>query len=513
MADRMRKSGFLPLFFVVMLTWSLSMLLGPMVGVISAEFAVASETIIGNISGVFLLVTGLLAFAWVFIEDRLAKRTQSSRKTLLLLATAVWTAGLFLTSTATTYLQLFSYQMITAVGCAAIIPLAYAMVMDLTPPKGRARAFGLLEIASMVGASVVGYLIPGLLIDFVPWNVPFVMVAVFGLVVIGSLLRIADPERGAQERELALCISQGGQYNFRINRKGLANMLKSRANLLILMFTVIFYIASGSIVYYFIRMMVNDHGFSSALAVLVYIGIYSTQAIGSIFWTNRADAKFQQRQEGKVRVLLQCLVAGPGFMIAGYALTFTAGEIPLVVLFAGLLALGAFFLSGLMPIAFAVLGEVNPPEMRTTVFSMNNLSQTVGRGTGILLMGIFFTLWGGAYQWGFVIMSCLFLGGIFFLVPLLKSVPKELSRVSALLRARAHEIGGGVDAVTADMPGEIPEKIEDINLYPEVVDPCTIEEEIHEGLARNAQEIAEMETQLWHNAKLREELAELLDHR
>ncbi|MHA1358101.1 MAG: MFS transporter [Candidatus Helarchaeota archaeon] len=514
MENTMRQSGFLRLAFLVMLAWSLGMLLGPMVEVVSVEFGLASETLIGNISGVFLLVSGILAFGWTFLENWLNKRDPRSRKRLLIVVTLILIGGVFLTSTASTYSELFTYQMITAVGCAAIIPFAYAMVMDLTPSEGRARAFGWLEIAAMIGASILGYLMPGLFIAVLPWRVPFWLVGILGIIILGALLRMAEPKRGGQEQELSEVLSEGYEYNFRVNKNGLKSLMNSWTNRLLLILTIIFNVASGSIVYYFVRMMVNDHGFSSTMAVGLYVAIYSSQAIGSIFWTKRADIKFQRQQEGKVTVLFQGLLIGPMFMIAGYSLSFTYTNLIIVLLFAILLALGAFFLSGLMPIAFTILGEVNPPEMRTTVFALNNLAQTIGRGGGILLMGSFFTFWGEAYHWGYVVMSCLFLGGIGILIPLFKLVPNELGEISQLLRKRAQNITGRIIVNEDVYPFSTSEKIQMPILDQDtkaIFDSLVIEEEIYESILRNVMEIEAIQIQLWHQERIRKRLTGLLD--
>ena len=415
------------------------MLLGPLVGAIADDFGLASEAEVGNISATFLLVGGVLAFAWVAIEDRLSRRLDASRKFLLIAATLIWAVGLYLTSLAQNYGQLYAYQMITAVGYAAITPLAFSMAMDLTPPEGRARAFGLLDVAAVLGAGV-GFLLSGLLIDFVPWNVPVVVVATFGLVLAGFTMSIQDPKRGLQERELQAVLSSGAEYSFQISRKSVASMVKNKTNLLILLFNAILYIASGSITYYFIRMMVSDHAFTSSVAVLFFLATFSSQAVGAIVWTRRADKKFAQQPNGKVKVLLESLVLGPGFLIAAYSLAFTVSDGAIIGLFAALLVVGVFSTAGLIAISFSILGEINPPEMRTTIFSMNNLAQTLGRGMGIFAMGALFISFGGVYHWGFMVMGGVYFIAILFALPLLSSVRHELTRLNGLLRERARAL-------------------------------------------------------------------------
>ena len=423
------------LFLLVMFSWSLTVLLGPLVSKIAAEFGVANETTIGNISAIFLLTGGILAFGWVAIEDTLSKKYTSTRKLLLILATIIWVSGLFLTCIARTYEELFAFQVLVAIGYAAITPLAYSLAMDLTPPANRAKAFGLLDVAGSLGVGV-GFLLSGVLVDFTPWSVPFLVVAAFGLMLVGFLIDLEEPRKGSQEQELSPLLTQGQTYSFHLDRSSFIFMLKRKTNLLIILANIILYLCSGSISYYFIRMLVNDHGFSSALAVLFFLAIFSSQAVGTIFWTRRADKKFTKRRNGKVKVLLEELIIGPIFLIIAYSLTFTLPDIAFIGLFAGLVIAGAFWTAGLVAISFTLLGETNPPELWAGVFSLNNLAQTMGRGIGIALMGLLFLSYGGVYSWGFVVVEVVSFLSLFFIFPLLSAIPRELLQVNQLLKAR-----------------------------------------------------------------------------
>jgi len=430
------RSQLSTLFALILLSWSMTVILGPLVNVIAANFGVSNETIIGNISAVFLLIGGLLAFVWVAVEDGLSKRIPYSRKILLVFATAIWVCGLFLTSIAQTYEQLFSYQILTAIGYAAITPLAYSLAMDFSSPEHHAKTFGLLDVAASIGVGV-GFLLSGILASFTLWNIPFVTIGTFGLILLGALLNLEEPPKGLQERELAPTFTQGRTYGFHVTGRGISLMLRKKANVLITLFNILLYVISGSISYYFIRMLVHDHGFAPSLATLFFLGIFSSQVIGTLYWTRRADRKYAQKRNGKIKVLLEGLLLGPLFLITAYILTFTFTNWLLLGLFAILMVLGTFFISGLIAISFATLGEINPPELWAPIFSVNNLAQTLGRGIGIAVMGILFTSYGGVYQWGFTLMECLSFLSIPFLLPLLSSIPHELNTLSMLLRERA----------------------------------------------------------------------------
>jgi len=419
-----------------MFSWSMTILHGPLVNKIAVSFGVMNETLIGNISALFLLIGGVLAFGWVAFEDALARKYTATRKWLLILATLIWVIGLFLTSVAKSYEALLAAQILTAIGYAAITPLAYSLAMDLTPPEKRAKTFGMLDVAGSLGVGV-GFLLSGILVDYTWWSVPFLVIATLGLMLIGFMLDLSDPKKGSQERELSPLLAQGSVYTFHLSRQSLALLLRKKSNLLIIFVNIILYLCSGSISYYFIRMLVSDHAFSSILAVLFFLGIFSSQAIGTIVWTRRADKKFATKRNGKVRVLLEEMAIGPIFLILAYSLTFTLANTLVIGVFALLVILGAFFTAGLVAISFTILGETNPPELWSSVFSLNNLAQTLGRGIGIALMGVLFVSYGGSYHWGFVIVEVVSLLALFFIFPLRFIIPRELLKVSQLLQERA----------------------------------------------------------------------------
>ena len=102
-----------------------------------------------------------------------------------------------------------------------------------------------------------------------------------------------------QDLELTGVLAEGGEYDFHISRESLMSMLKKTTNLLILLFNVVLYVASGSITFYFIRMMVIDHAFTSSIAVLFFLLVYSAQIVGVLFWTRRADKKSATSKKGK----------------------------------------------------------------------------------------------------------------------------------------------------------------------------------------------------------------------
>ncbi|MFX1298711.1 MAG: MFS transporter, partial [Promethearchaeota archaeon] len=187
-------------------------------------------------------------------------------------------------------------------------------------------------------------------------------------------------------------------------------------------------------------MLKVDYLFSSTAATLLVIGTYGTVIAGNIFWGRRADKKFAKRPDGKAIVILESLIIGPGFLVVAYSLVFSISQIGLIIIFAVLVAVGAFCTSPLIIISQSILGDINPPELRATVFSLNNIAQTIGRSLSIITAGLLFIFFGNSYHWGFVILMSLVFGGIALIYPLKKLIPKELSKLSDLLKRRAQQL-------------------------------------------------------------------------
>ncbi len=438
---------FRTVFFLIIVSWSITALLGPMVREIAVDLRVESEAQIGFITSIFLIIASLLSFVWAFLEDRY------SRKSLLISAGSLNFIAILLISLTNTYFDLFLFHVVAAIGYAAIFPIGCSMTMDYIIPEERAKAFSLLSIARTIGIGL-SYILSGILVD-VSWKLPFLIISILGFVNIIFLFKIKDPKKGSREKALSHILSERLIYNYHINREDIKVLVKNKASLLIFLFNFFLVLASGSIYYYLITMLKSDHNFSSIAATLFVVATYSDGMVGNLLWGKRADKKFTERLEGKAHVLLESLILGPPFLIIAYSLVFSVDQIELVIIFAIIIAIGVFLVSGLISISNSILGDNNPPELRATAFSMNNFSQTIGRSIGIVLIGLFFNMFGGTvylgfgnfvnlfgegYRWGFIIMSLLYFLGFIFIIPLKKILPDEINKLNNILKERAKKI-------------------------------------------------------------------------
>ncbi|MFX0142155.1 MAG: MFS transporter [Candidatus Hodarchaeota archaeon] len=438
---------FRTVFFLIIVSWSITAILGPMVREIAVDLRVESEAQIGFITSIFLIIASLLSFLWAFLEDRF------SRKYLLILAGILNFFAILLISFSNTYFDLFLFHIIAAIGYSAIFPIGCSLTMDYIVPEERAKAFSLLSIARTIGIGL-SYILSGLLVDQ-SWKLPFLIISILGFVNIIFLFKMEDPKKGSRERELSLVLSEGLIYNYHIKGEDIKVLVKNKSSLLIFMFNFFLVLGTGSIYYYLITMLKSDHNFSSIAATLFVVATYSDGMFGNLLWGKRADKKFTERLDGKAHVLLESLILAPPFLIVAYSINFSVSQLELVFIFAILTATGVFLAAGLISISNSILGDINPPELRATAFSMNNFSQTIGRSIGIALMGIFFNMFGGTiylgfgifinlfgegYRWGFIIMNLLYFIGLVFIIPLKKILPNEINKLNNLLKKRAKQL-------------------------------------------------------------------------
>jgi MFS family permease len=151
----------------------------------------ASDFQMGMLTGVpfalFYSTMGIPIAAWA---DR------SSRRTVLALAVAVWSAMTALCGMAVNYAMLFASRVGTAIGEAGGSPPSHSLISDYFPKIRRGTAFAIFALAVPVGTSL-GSAIGGWGNQHFGWRLTFVMVGLPGLL-LALLVRLTviEPPRG-----------------------------------------------------------------------------------------------------------------------------------------------------------------------------------------------------------------------------------------------------------------------------------------------------------------------------
>ncbi|MGV9171504.1 MAG: MFS transporter [Promethearchaeia archaeon] len=378
------------------------------------------EANIAQINSFFLMVGAVSSFIWATIGDRV------SRKKLLFVATLEWSIFTFLTIFATDYNSLLTYQLLAAIGFGAALPLSFSLTVDIVNVKERGGKFGLLSAVYVLGIGL-GQILSGFLIDFYPWQIPFIIIALGGLAVTGLLFLVEEPARGAKDDLYSA--PKEDELDYKIDLKDFKIIWNIKSTFLILIFNLALFISMGAVSSLFIPFLKNDFQFSSTIATLFLIVVFGGQIPSGPLFGKLGDKLYKKNVTGRIKVIAICLIAGGVFYLSAFLLDFTFQNLTLSIIFLILVFLGAFFFGGIDPLTQATLGEINPPKIRSTIFAINYISGTIGRSISLLIVSQFFITFNGLYRPGYIIISAMALAINIILIPIFKKLPQDIQTI------------------------------------------------------------------------------------
>ncbi|MGI9666172.1 MAG: MFS transporter [Acidimicrobiia bacterium] len=374
-----------------------------MVKPLSSAFDVG-ETPITFLTGAQILVTAVVGVAWGFAGD------SRSRKRLLLWGTVIWAGAELASTTATTFAVFFAWQMVVAVGLGSIASVGFSVVSDLVSPARRGLAMSFWGLSQGVGVLIGGLLASQLGAD--DWTLPLTVIGVAGFVFAFLYLFTFDPPRGYKEPELAAMREAEVEYEHRIDRSQLPQLLERRSNMWLILQGVTAQIAYGSLIWVTLlyQEKVIAQGYSESTATKVgglFAAIFTIGALFSILAGHLGDRLQKRTLRGRaILSAVGILGAIPFFLVffwvplRGLAVTEGGSTMTLLGEVLSSLVTNPFalvaFVSGVIAIAltsadspnwFALITDVNLPEHRGTIFGLGNLGNGIGRSIGSALTG------------------------------------------------------------------------------------------------------------------------------
>jgi AAHS family 4-hydroxybenzoate transporter-like MFS transporter len=163
----------------------------------------------GPIFSVGLLGLTLGAFIFSPLADRFG------RKTILLLATAIFGIFALLTAGATTMDQLLILRLLTGIGLGAAMPNIIALTSEYAPPRLRATLVTIMFCGFPLG-STIGGLAAGPVMNAFDWHGVFVLGGVLPLLLLPVLMFVLPESvrflvaRGADEKRIAPIVRRLG---------------------------------------------------------------------------------------------------------------------------------------------------------------------------------------------------------------------------------------------------------------------------------------------------------------
>ena len=182
------------LFLVYVFNFIDRQILGILLDDIKADLEV-SDTAMGLLVGFTFVV--FYTFAGIPIA-RLADR--SSRRSIMAMGLALWSAMTAASGLAQNFLQLALARIGVGIGEAAGSPPAHSLLADYFPPERRATALAIYSTGVYIGA-MIAFMAGGYIKEALSWRAAFFMVGVPGLL-LALVVRftVAEPRRGMSEQ-------------------------------------------------------------------------------------------------------------------------------------------------------------------------------------------------------------------------------------------------------------------------------------------------------------------------
>jgi len=160
---------------------------------IKAEFLV-DDWVLGFLAGsAFALFYATLGIPIATLADRW------SRRNLIAIAVAIWSAMTALSGMAGNILHLTLARIGVGVGEAGCSPAAHSLIADYYPPEQRSTAMGIYSLGISLGI-MIAYLAGGWVAQNIGWRAAFLMVGLPGLI-LAVVVRytMQEPPRGMSE--------------------------------------------------------------------------------------------------------------------------------------------------------------------------------------------------------------------------------------------------------------------------------------------------------------------------
>ena len=446
-------------------------LVPPLYGFIGSDFGVG-EGRIALATTVMFLVSAVAAIGFAYIGDR------TDRKPVLLIGTVIWVAGTVWSGLSESYPAFLGSQVLAAFGLGAVASVSFAVVSDLISPKRRGLVMSFWGLSQGVG-TIAGTMVGGLL-GHDDWRRPFLVTAGAGVIAGLAYLFTYNVPRGESQPELS-----GIDYDERIHHDHLPVILRRRTNVWLILQGFSAQVAFGSLVWLpvLFRARAEDQGYTASTAVLVgsiFATIFQAGGALSILGGLAGDRLQRRTPRGRALVSAVGVLAAVPFYVVLFFVPMrinvpdgaSSGEIIPAVLknvfteptVAACLATAIFALaltSANSPNWFAMIGDVNPPEHRGTVYSLGNLVNGFGRAGGNALVGVAFRGLSGAfppplnYAVGLAAFQFFFIptGVMYWLAS--RTVAKDMTDThEALLAARASALSPSDGEPDGDVGGD-----------------------------------------------------------
>jgi predicted MFS family arabinose efflux permease len=282
----------------------------------------------------------------------------------------------------------FLLRILSGIGLGASYPLLYSIVGDMFGEKERPIAVAIVTVAVSVG-NIGGTLIGGYLGANGDWRTPFIVASAPNfLLVLVYWFFTPEPKKAASEDATRDLVASGLVYPRRLHVRDYAGIFRSKTNLYLFIQGIAGSLPWGS--FFFINLYLNHNkGLSVENATTVFLVFGVGMLVGNIVGGQIGGAIFRRTPKMLPAFCAVTTLLGAALVI--YIVIWA----PATMVILAVLGFFATALSGMTgPNVTAMIMDVNAPENRGAVFSIFNLTDSLGQGFGRFVAGSLSGLFG-----------------------------------------------------------------------------------------------------------------------
>jgi MFS family permease len=382
-----------------------------------------SDTQLGFIGGLaFTLFYAIMALPIGAAVDRF------TRKYVLSAGILVWSAAVFLSGLAGSFVSLFAVRALTGTGESSAHPSGVSLLGDYFSQKVRTIAIAVFQMGVPLGAGI-GLIVGGILAQKYGWQKTFFIYAIPGIILIPFILLMKNPVRGVQEGLTAE------------DRQGVSTQdFFTKVGKILSTKTLIFHYAATALIqlgiqgyaFWMPTYLVRERGFELAAAgKLAGIGMLVGGVVGALGGAIVADLWFRKEKTARLRVQTIAAAAAIPFVIISYIAVSNAILIPAIFL-AIILSIAMF------PILSAVIVDLVEPQDRGVGMALLLLLQTgIGYSIGPPLIGLISDMSGSLFR-GLLIVPVAYVLVIVVGIFAIRRFPGDYADVQARIKRMHH---------------------------------------------------------------------------
>jgi predicted MFS family arabinose efflux permease len=405
--------------------------MSPTLAVIEKEFGVGDASI-GNMMLWFTVIGAVVSLFWGYFSDK------ASRKALFVIAILIGELPCALTAFAHSYPVFYGLRILSGIGLGASYPLLYSIVGDMFGEKERPIAVAVVSVAASVG-TIAGTLLGGYLGADGNWRLPFLAASLPNLIfVLMYWFLTPEPKKAASEEATRELVAAGLVYPKRLKISDYKGLFKTRSNFYLFLQGIAGSIPWGA--FFFINEYLNkEKGLSVADATTVFLVFGLGMLCGNIGGGQLGKMVF--RRDPRLLPAFCAATTFVGAVAVIYIVLWAPASVPVLA------ALGFFavaFCGMTGPNMNSILLDVNAPESRGAVFSIFNLTDSLGTGFGQFVAGSLSGLFGLTIS--LAICSGFWVVCAVLLVIVVYAFVADMERNRERLRAAADEMRLQADA-------------------------------------------------------------------